>query len=142
MSIKAPSDRNKKQVLSLTAKIVSSYVRNNEIDSSTLPDLIRSVFASLQKMGDIAQLEQTPKNPAVAIKNSITDEYLICLEDGKKLKMLKRYIRTRYNLTPDEYRRKWGLPASYPMVAPAYSKRRSQFARDIGLGRGVGRKKK
>ncbi len=135
-------DKASNNVLTLAAKIVSSYVSNNKVGATELPDIIQSVYSSLLALGNENSPESKPKNPAVSIKRSITDEHIICLEDGKKLKMLKRYLRTRFGLSPDEYRRKWGLPADYPMVAPAYAKRRSEFAKQIGLGRGVGRRKK
>ena len=123
--------------LQLTTDIVTAYLSNNVINAQDLPAIIRSVHATLEALGkDGAGTVETSLKPAVAIKKSITPEYIICLEDGKRLKMLKRYLRTRYNLTPEEYRSKWGLPADYPMVAPDYATRRSEFAKKIGLGRG------
>jgi predicted transcriptional regulator len=142
MTSSTPANGENTGTLALAAKIVSSYVSKNQIDAGDLPDLIRSVYNSLNQLGQETHSAVEKKPPAVPIKKSITNEHIICLEDGKKLKMLKRYLRTRFGLTPDEYRRKWGLPANYPMVAPAYAKRRSEFAKQIGLGRGVGRKKK
>ncbi|PHR58048.1 MAG: transcriptional regulator [Robiginitomaculum sp.] len=135
-------DKSSNNVLTLAAEIISSYVSNNRVGPTELPDLIQSVYSSLIALDGENGPQAKPQNPAVSIKRSITDEHIICLEDGKKLKMLKRYLRTRFGLSPDEYRRKWGLPADYPMVAPAYAKRRSEFAKQIGLGRGVGRRKK
>ena len=123
-------------VLRMTAEVVASYVGNNPISHEQLPELITSVHRSFQsvELQPAAEPEE-PKKPAVSIRKSITPEYLICLEDGKKLKMLKRHLRTTYNLTPEEYRAKWNLPADYPMVAPNYAQQRSQFAKKIGLGR-------
>lgn len=124
-------------LLSLTTKIISSYVSNNPVQSSGLPELIESVYNCLGTLSE-PEVEEEKPVPAVPVSKSITGDHIICLEDGKKLKMLKRYIRTRYNLTPDEYRERWGLPATYPMVAPNYAKARSAFAKDIGLGRKKG----
>lgn len=129
--------------LSLTAQIVASYLQKNSLEASDIPALIQNVHSALDAVeSGPPEITQEPAKPAVPIKKSITDEHIICLEDGKKLKMLKRYIRSRYGLSPEEYRQKWGLSADYPMVAPAYSRKRSAFAKDIGLGKGVGRKKK
>lgn len=120
-------------VLALTAEIVVAQVGNNPMGLAELPDLIRSVFRTLSTMGTEASV---PPRPAAAapIKKSITPDYLICLEDGKKFKMLKRHLRTAFNLTPEQYRERWGLAPDYPMVAPNYAKRRSQLARELGLG--------
>ena len=121
-------------MLRMTTDVVSAYVGNNATATNQLPDLIRTVHNSLHTLGEARTGQATPK-PAVPVRRSLTPEYLVCLEDGKKLKMLKRYLRTTYDMSPDEYRRKWGLPADYPMVAPNYAKRRSEFAKRIGLGR-------
>ncbi|TNE60696.1 MAG: transcriptional regulator [Alphaproteobacteria bacterium] len=122
-------------MLGLAAEIVTAYVSNNTVSSGELPDVIKTVYATLADLG----LEQKPAasqpTPAVPIKKSYSNDYIICLEDGKKLKMLKRYLRSRYDMSPDEYRAKWGLPADYPMVAPSYAARRSAFAKKIGLGK-------
>jgi len=123
-------------VLELVSSIVAAYVSNNPVPVSELPAMIKSVHATLGSLsgggtGDVA----TTQKPAVSVKKSVTPEFLICLEDGKKLKMLKRYLRSRYSLTPDQYRSKWGLPADYPMVASNYAHQRSEFAKKIGLGR-------
>ncbi|GAM99479.1 transcriptional regulator [alpha proteobacterium U9-1i] len=125
----------------MTTDIVASFVTNNKVTPEQLTDLIRSVHRTMDALTS-SQEERAPEKakPAVAINKSITDDYIVCLEDGKKLKMLKRYLRSTYNLSPDDYRRKWGLPADYPMVAPNYAARRSEFAKRIGLGRGVRRK--
>ena len=120
-------------ILSLTGIIATAFISNNQVPAAQLPDLIKNVHTTL------AGLKSGPVDPAlkpaVPIKKSVTAEYVICLEDGKRLKMLKRYLRSRYALSPEEYRQKWGLPADYPMVAPNYAARRSEFAKKIGLGR-------
>ena len=127
-------------VLRMTTEIVASFVSNNTIPAETVPDVIRRVHETVSTLATATEDKPAEKpKPAVPISRSITDDYLVCLEDGKKLKMLKRYLRSNFDMTPDDYRRKWGLPADYPMVAPNYSKRRSEFAKEIGLGKG-GRK--
>jgi predicted transcriptional regulator len=123
-------------ILKLATEIVAAYVSNNPIPASELPAMIKSVHSTLGGLGGVAQSEiQTSQKPAVPVKRSVNPDYIICLEDGKKLKMLKRYLRSNYNMTPEEYRAKWGLPADYPMVAPNYAAQRSEFAKKIGLGR-------
>jgi predicted transcriptional regulator len=123
-------------ILRLASDIVAAYVSNNPLPVSELPSMIKSVHTTLGGLsGGISADPQTAQKPAVNVKKSITPEYIICLEDGKKLKMLKRYLRSRYGLSPEEYRAKWGLPADYPMVAPNYAAQRSEFAKKIGLGR-------
>ncbi|MEW5684297.1 MAG: MucR family transcriptional regulator [Pseudomonadota bacterium] len=127
----------------LGAGIVAAYVSRNAVSAEAVPDLIRTVHHALTQLTDSpapVQPEERPK-PAVAVGRSVQHDYIVCLEDGKKLKMLKRYLRSRYNMSPDDYRRRWGLPPDYPMVAPAYAARRSDFAKKIGLGRGVRRRK-
>lgn len=120
-------------VLELTTEIVASYVSNNAVEPVDLVGIIQSVHKTLQGLGtQSAQLDR-PK-PAVSVKKSITPDYVVCLEDGKQLKMLKRHLKTAYNMTPDEYRERWGLPSDYPMVAPNYAKHRSSLAKKIGLG--------
>lgn len=127
--------------LRMTADIVTSFVSNNKITPEQLTELIRSVHRTV---GSLSQDEDSPAiekpRPAAPINKSIHTDYIICLEDGKKLKMLKRYLRSTYNMSPDEYRKRWGLPSDYPMVAPAYAARRSEFAKKIGLGKGVRRR--
>ncbi|GAB3437318.1 Ros/MucR family transcriptional regulator [Insolitispirillum peregrinum] len=122
--------------LRLAAKVVAAYVGQNTLPAQQIPDLIQSVYQAFQM---VSAPEPEPViealKPAVPVKKSITPEYIICLEDGKKLKMLKRHLRTNYGMTPEEYRAKWNLPADYPMVAPNYAEQRSQFAKQIGLGR-------
>jgi predicted transcriptional regulator len=128
-------------LLVYSADIVAAYLGQNKVAPEQIPEVIRSVHQALTSLGSAAPAaESAPQKPAVPINKSVAHDYIICLEDGAKLKMLKRYLRSRYNLSPEEYRRKWGLPADYPMVAPAYAARRSEFARQIGLGKGVRRK--
>jgi predicted transcriptional regulator len=126
------------EILRMTSDIVASFVSNNPVTAESLPDIIRSVYKTVSSLSGLpeSRAEERPK-PAVPISKSVGDDYIICLEDGKKLKMLKRYLRSRFNMSPDDYRRRWGLPADYPMVAPAYTERRSEFAKKIGLGKGV-----
>jgi predicted transcriptional regulator len=121
--------------LEQTVEIVVAYVANNTTDTAGLIDLIRTVYASLNGMGRVEEAAIEKQQPAVSIKKSITPEYLVCLEDGKKLKMLKRHLQTTYNLSPDEYRAKWRLPSDYPMVAPNYAAQRSALAKAFGLGK-------
>jgi predicted transcriptional regulator len=121
-------------ILGLTAQIVSAHAANNELDSSALPSVIRTVYDTLLSMGDTPADPVERAVPAVSIRNSVFPDYIICLEDGKRLKMLKRHLSTSYNLTPAQYRQKWGLDARYPMVAPNYAERRSELAKQIGLG--------
>ncbi|TPI27332.1 transcriptional regulator [Mesorhizobium sp. B3-1-9] len=122
-------------LIELTADIVSAYVSNNPVPVSSLPDLIHSVNSSLSKIGQPAEPEIVVLTPAVNPKRSVFPDYVICLEDGKKFKSLKRHLMTHYNLTPDEYREKWGLTRDYPMVAPNYAAQRSALAKSSGLGR-------
>ena len=124
------------ELLSLTTKIVAAHAGSNKLGVSDLPALIGSVFDALRTVGTV-EVEQPVAAlvPAVPVKKSVTPEFIVCLEDGKKLKMLKRHLKTRYDLTPDDYRKRWGLPNDYPMVAPAYAAQRSELAKSIGLGR-------
>jgi predicted transcriptional regulator len=127
----------------LTADIVSAHVSNNSVATADLPHLIQSVYASLSGLSGPAPAPVEPQQPAVSIRSSIKPDYIVCLEDGKKLKMLKRHLMTHYGMTPDDYRTKWGLAADYPMVAPNYAEQRRVLAKQIGLGtkgRGGGRK--
>ncbi len=121
--------------LEMTVEIVSSYVANNSVQSEQLPGLIKSIHETITSLSSATPAPVERIEPAVAINKSVTPDYLICLEDGAKLKMLKRYLRTRYDMTPEEYRAKWGLPIDYPMVAPNYAKLRSKHAKQIGLGK-------
>jgi predicted transcriptional regulator len=136
LTMSSPVEFKPDDLLKLASEIVSAYVSNNPVPASELPSMIKSVHATLGSLAG-AQVSDTltSQKPAVPVKKSITAEFIICLEDGKKLKMLKRYLRSNYNLTPEEYRAKWGLPADYPMVAPNYAAQRSEFAKKIGLGR-------
>jgi predicted transcriptional regulator len=121
--------------IELTAEIVSAYVSNNSVPAGDLSHLINQVHTALTRVSS-GQIEAPaePLRPAVSVKKSITPEYIVCLEDGKKFKSLKRHLRTQYNMTPEQYREKWGLPADYPMVAPNYAAARSQLAKEMGLG--------
>lgn len=121
------------ELLELTADIVSSHVSNNSLSSAELTQLIQDVYATLNNLGAEKPASEKPR-PAVSPKKSIFPDHIVCLEDGKKLKMLKRHLKTAYNMTPDEYRERWGLAADYPMVAPNYAKHRSTLAKQIGLG--------
>lgn len=133
-------------LLRMTAQVVASYVSRNSVPTEQLPELISSVHSSLRHVDDKAEpVSEQPAKPAVPIRKSVHPDYIVCLEDGKKLKMLKRHLRTTYNMSPDEYRAKWGLAPDYPMVAPNYAAQRSEFAKRIGLGRGArstGRRRK
>jgi predicted transcriptional regulator len=121
--------------IELAADIVSAYVSNNSVAASDLPSLIGEVHAALKRVTTGAPaVSAEPQKPAVSAKKSIADSYLICLEDGKKFKSLKRHLRTKFNLSPEQYREKWGLPPDYPMVAPNYAKARSLLAKEMGLG--------
>ncbi len=128
------------EIIEMTTDIVSAYVGSNSIAAADLPALITSVYRALGAVnGPPPPVEVAPKEPAVSIKKSITPEYLICLEDGRKFKSLKRHLRTKYNMSPEDYRAKWGLAKDYPMVAPNYARARSDLAKQMGLGQG-GRK--
>jgi predicted transcriptional regulator len=127
------------QVLRMTTDVVAAYLRKNVTPSEQIADVINAVYQSLRNLEIGGDGHFDAQKPAVPVRRSIHPDYLICLEDGKKLKMLKRHLRSSYNLTPDQYRNKWGLPADYPMVAPNYADQRSAFAKKIGLGR-AGRK--
>ncbi len=130
------------EILACSADIVAAYVGQNTVPADQLPDLIRTVHRTLATLGQSEPARPAEKQkPAVPVSKSVQNDYIVCLEDGAKLKMLKRYLRSRYDMSPEEYRRKWGLPPDYPMVAPAYAARRSDFAKQIGLGKGVRRRK-
>jgi predicted transcriptional regulator len=125
------------EVIEMTADIVSAYVGNNAVAASDLPGLIQAVHGALSGAGAAPEpVDAAPKEPAVSVKRSITPEFLVCLEDGRKFKSLKRHLRTKYNLSPEDYRAKWDLPKDYPMVAPNYAKARSDLAKQMGLGQG------
>lgn len=124
---------NNTALVEMTADIVAAYVSANDVAAEKVPDLIRTIYSALQG-ASAAPTVQAPLEPAVPIKKSITSDFIICLEDGKRFRSLKRHLRTKFNLTPEEYRAKWGLPADYPMVAPSYAEARSKLAIDMGLG--------
>lgn len=132
---------NNVDILGLSAEIVAAYVGQNTVSQTAIPDLIRTVHQALSALGNGGEASQPAEKakPAVPIGRSVQHDFIVCLEDGKKLKMLKRYLRSHYDMSPEEYRRKWGLAPDYPMVAPAYAARRSDFAKKIGLGKGVRR---
>jgi predicted transcriptional regulator len=128
-------------LLTLTADIVAAHVSNNSVAVNDLPMLIQNVHGALANISAAASAPEPRQDPAVSIRSSIKPDYIVCLEDGKKLKMLKRHLMTHYNMTPDEYRRKWGLNADYPMVAPNYAEQRRTLAKSIGLGTKRGKRK-
>ena len=127
-------DVENSRLIDMTAEIVSAYVSNNSVTAGELSTIIQQVHSALSGAASGRGIEAVATNPAVPIKKSIAPDYIVCLEDGKRFKSLKRHLRTRYNLTPDEYRAKWGLPRDYPMVAPRYAEARSQLAKKMGLG--------
>lgn len=128
-------------LITLTSDIVAAHVSNNNVDVSDVPTLISNVYGALAVLGqDEDPVEEVPE-PAVSIRASIKPDYIVCLEDGTKLKMLKRYLRTNYDMTPEQYRARWNLPADYPMVAPNYAEKRRELAKKIGLGRKPGQKR-
>ncbi|RNJ62759.1 MAG: transcriptional regulator [Porphyrobacter sp. IPPAS B-1204] len=122
-------------LVTLTGDIVTAHVSNNNVAVSDVPELIASVYHALARLRDTTPAAEGKPEPAVSIRASVKPDYIICLEDGKKLKMLKRYLRTNFDMTPEEYRVRWGLPANYPMVAPNYAEKRRDLAKQIGLGR-------
>jgi predicted transcriptional regulator len=129
------SEINRGEVLALTAEIVSAHLANNAVGHHDVPDLIQSVFGKLTELASGEEVANVELTPAVPIRKSVTDDHIICLEDGKKLKMLKRHLMTAYGMTPEEYRAKWSLKPDYPMVAPNYAAKRQELAKKIGLGR-------
>ena len=129
------------ELLTLTTNIVAAHVSNNSVAVADLPVIIRDVYDTLSNVGSGVEREPERPTPAVPIKKSVTPEYIVCLEDGKKLKMLKRHLKTAYDMSPEEYRDRWGLPADYPMVAPNYARQRSKLAKQIGLGTRARRKR-
>ncbi len=140
MSDPLRSDSPDHELLRMTAEIVSAYVSKNVLPSQQIPEVINTIYSSLTGLGSgLSETPAEPLKPAVPIRKSVTPEYIVCLEDGKKLKMLKRHLRSTYNMSPDEYRVRWGLPPDYPMVAPNYAAQRSEFAKRIGLGRSPSR---
>ena len=134
---KANKMDEKSEIIEMTADIVAAYVGANSVSAAELPTLIQSVHRALSGVQSGAEAAQeAPKEPAVPLKKSITPDFLVCLEDGRKFKSLKRHLRTKYNMSPEEYRSKWGLAKDYPMVAPNYAKARSDLAKQMGLGQG------
>jgi len=129
------AENSSENYIQLTANIVSAYVSNNTVPSAEIPSLINQIYSALIRVssGQVATPAE-PLKPAIPVKRSVTAEYIVCLEDGKKFKSLKRHLRTQYDMTPEQYREKWGLPADYPMVAPNYAAARSQLAKQMGLG--------
>ena len=129
------------EILSLTTSIVAAHVSNHSVPVADLPQLIRDVYQTLSTVDSSAEREAERPTPAVPVKKSVTPDHIVCLEDGKKLKMLKRHLKTAYNMTPEEYRERWGLAPDYPMVAPNYARQRSKLAKQIGLGTKARRRK-
>ena len=127
-------------LITLTSDIVAAHVSNNSVAVDDVAGLIQNVYGALSGLGVTPPAEEKPE-PAVPIRSSVKPDYIVCLEDGKKLKMLKRYLKTNYDMTPEEYRARWNLPADYPMVAPAYAERRRELAKEIGLGRKPGQRR-
>lgn len=125
---------NKEELLVLASDIASAYFSNNTVDVQNIPNVIHTIYKSLNDLDKADGMMLDRPQPAVPIKKSVTPDYIVCLEDGKKLKMLKRHLKTAYDMSPDDYRERWGLPADYPMVAPNYAQKRSRLAKDIGLG--------
>lgn len=134
------TNENREMLITLAADIVTAHVANNSVEVSDVPVLIESVYGALAKLGN-ETVEEAKPEPAVSIRASIKPDYLICLEDGKKMKMLKRHLKTAYDMTPEEYRERWNLPADYPMVAPNYAATRRELAKKIGLGRKPGQRR-
>ncbi|HEX4179209.1 MAG TPA: MucR family transcriptional regulator [Caulobacteraceae bacterium] len=132
----AEAENQQATLIELTTHIASAYVGNNSVAAADLPGLIRNIHTALSGVEKPVEAPVEVKTPAVSIKKSLSDDYLICLEDGRKFKSLKRHLRTKYNMSPDDYRAKWNLPRNYPMVAPAYAAARSNLAKQMGLGQG------
>ena len=128
-------------LITLTSDIVAAHVSNNSVSVDDLPSLITNVYGALSGLGQSAPAVEEKLEPAVSVRSSVKPDYIVCLEDGKKLKMLKRHLMTHYNLTPEQYRQRWNLPADYPMVAPNYAQKRRELAKKIGLGRKPGAKR-
>ena len=128
-------------LITLTSDIVAAHVSNNSVSADEVSNLITNVYSALSGLGQQPVAEEPPPEPAVSVRASVKPDYLVCLEDGKKLKMLRRYLRTNYNMSPEEYRERWNLPADYPMVAPNYAETRRELAKKIGLGRKPGQKR-
>jgi len=143
LGLKSTDSQDSLNIMSMVSDIVSSYVSNHEVKQESVPSFIQQIYQSLTRLNSQQAFQFSPRSePAVPIDQSIQPDYLICLEDGLKLKMLKRHLKTSYNMTPDQYRERWNLPSNYPMVAPNYAKRRSTIAKGIGLGTRRGEKQK
>ena len=142
MSENSLEKASREDILRMTVDIVAAYVSKHQLSAGNIPEVVKTVFASLSSLDSLAATPVVTYKPAVPIRRSVTPDYIVCLEDGKKLKMLKRHLRTTYNMTPEEYRAKWKLAPDYPMVAPNYARQRSEFAKKIGLGRKPGRRGK
>ena len=128
---------DRSEIIEMTADIVSAFVSNNSVPATDVPGLIQSVHRALANVSTSTEpVEAAPREPAVPVKKSVNPDFIVCLEDGRKFKSLKRHLRTKYNMSPEEYRAKWGLPKDYPMVAPNYAKARSDLAKQMGLGQG------
>lgn len=138
--MESTDNETREMLITLTSDIVTAHVANNDVDVADVPALIQNVYGALAGLGD-KEPEETRPEPAVSIRASIKPDYLVCLEDGKKMKMLKRHLMTAYNMTPEEYRERWNLPADYPMVAPNYAEKRRELAKKIGLGRKPGQRR-
>ena len=137
----APQADMNEMLITLTSDIVAAHLSNNSVAVNEVPALISNVYGALAGLGQTAKVEEKMPEPAVSVRASIKPDYIVCLEDGKKLKMLKRHLMTHYNLTPEQYRARWNLPADYPMVAPNYAEKRRDLAKKIGLGRKPGAKR-
>lgn len=137
----APQADMNEMLITLTSDIVAAHLSNNSVAVNEVPALISNVYGALAGLGQTAKVEEKMPEPAVSVRSSIKPDYIVCLEDGKKLKMLKRHLMTHYNLTPEQYRARWNLPADYPMVAPNYAEKRRDLAKKIGLGRKPGAKR-
>jgi len=122
-------------LLELTAKVVANHLSNNNVDTKDIPALIKQVYKTMEQLNGSSASMTSSVQPAVPIEDSIKPDYIVCLEDGKRLKMMKRYLRTKYNLSPEDYKKRWNLPPDYPLVAPNYAQKRQELARSIGLGK-------
>jgi predicted transcriptional regulator len=141
MTDAGPEQSTSADLLRMTAEVVAAYVRNNPLPAAELSSIINTVHGSLAAIDGGGALSAEPLRPAVSVRRSVQPDHIVCLEDGKKLKMLKRHLMTHYGMTPEDYRAKWGLPNDYPMVAPNYAEKRRQLAKAIGLGKKKGKKK-
>lgn len=134
------NEESNETLITLTSEIVAAHVSNNDVAPDQVPELITTIYGALSGLGQEQEKEEPRPDPAVPIRSSVKPDYIVCLEDGKKLKMLKRYLRTNFDMSPEEYRQRWGLPSDYPMVAPNYAEKRRELAKKIGLGRKPGEK--